>query len=279
MACPKKGQEHHLDSPAVSLRTYSGPAPTHRPGGLALGVVWLLAAAVVALQIAFPLVDGSDRARLAVATVVVFFAASVAHALVHRGVGWALGLVAITAGGGLLAEVLGTRTGLPFGDYTYGTALGWQVAGVPVVVPLAWTMMLYPTYAAVTTLTKVRWLAAVLGGLSMMGWDLFLDPMMVELRAWTWTDGATELPGIDGIPALNFAGWLVVGTVLMGLTLLLPRRDVSIGQPTVLYLWTYVSSVLGAAVFFDRPTVALTGGIVMGLVAVPFAITAWANRL
>ena len=263
----------------MSLRTYSGPAPTHRPGGLALGVVWLLAAAVVALQIAFPLVDGSDRARLAVATVVVFFAASVTHALVHRGVGWALGLVAITAGGGLLAEVLGTRTGLPFGDYTYGTALGWQVAGVPVVVPLAWTMMLYPTYAAVTTLTKVRWLAAVLGGLSMMGWDLFLDPMMVELRAWTWTDGATELPGIDGIPALNFAGWLVVGTVLMGLTLLLPRRDVSIGQPTVLYLWTYVSSVLGAAVFFDRPTVALAGGIVMGLVAVPFAITAWANRL
>ncbi len=263
----------------MSLRTYTGPAPTHRPGGLALGVVWLLAAAVVALQIAFPLVDVADRARLAVVTVVVFFAASVTHALVHRGVGWALGLVAITAGGGLLAEVVGTRTGLPFGDYSYGSALGWQLAGVPVVVPLAWTMMLYPTYVAATTLTQARWFAALLGGLSMMGWDLFLDPMMVELRAWTWAGGSTQLPGIDAIPAMNFAGWFVVGTVLMGLTLLLPRRNVSIGQPTVLYLWAYVSSVIGAAVFFDRPTVALIGGVVMGLVAVPFAVTAWTNRL
>lgn len=262
----------------MSLRTYTGPAPSHRPGAVATGAVWLLAAVVIGLQIAFPLVADSDRARLAVATVAVFFIASVAHALVYRGAVWTLGLVAITAGGGLLAEVLGTRSGVPFGDYTYGTALGWQLWGVPVVVPLAWTMMLYPTYVVVTTLTKRRWLAALLGGLSMMAWDFFLDPMMVELRAWTWTGNVTSLPGIDDIPAVNFAGWFAVGAVLMALTLLLPLRKAPIGQPGVLYLWVYASSTVGAALFFERPTVAVTGGVTMGLVAVPFAVTAWANR-
>ncbi|MFZ0323975.1 MAG: carotenoid biosynthesis protein, partial [Actinomycetes bacterium] len=104
----------------MSLRTYTGPAPARRPGAVAQGVVWLLAAGVVGLQIAFPLVNDRDQARLAVITVVVFFAASLTHALVYRRAAWALGLVAITALGGLAAEVVGTRTGVPFGSYTYG---------------------------------------------------------------------------------------------------------------------------------------------------------------
>ena len=44
-------------------------------------------------------------------------------------------------------------------------------------------------------------------------------------------------------------------------------------QPAALYLWTYASSVLAAAVFFDRPMTALVGGVGMGLVAVPFALS------
>jgi putative membrane protein len=41
--------------------------------------------------------------------------------------------------------------------------------------------------------------------------------------------------------------------------------------PGALFLWTWGSSVLANAVFFGRPLVALTGGVVMGLVAVPYA--------
>lgn len=39
----------------------------------------------------------------------------------------------------------------------------------------------------------------------------------------------------------------------------------------VAYLWTYFSSVIGHLVFFGRPLVALVGGIVMGVVAIPLA--------
>ena len=42
-------------------------------------------------------------------------------------------------------------------------------------------------------------------------------------------------------------------------------------QPAALFLWTWGGSVLANAVFLGRPLVALTGGVVMGLVAVPFA--------
>jgi putative membrane protein len=40
----------------------------------------------------------------------------------------------------------------------------------------------------------------------------------------------------------------------------------------VLYLWTYLSSVVGHAIFLDRPATALWGGIVMGLVALPLGV-------
>jgi putative membrane protein len=35
--------------------------------------------------------------------------------------------------------------------------------------------------------------------------------------------------------------------------------------PLALYVWTYASSLLANLVFFGRPTVALAGGVAMGV--------------
>ena len=136
---------------------------------------------------------------------VLFATTCVAHAVVHRGVWWALGLVVVTAGGGLAAEAVGVRTGLPFGDYRYEGTLGPEVLDVPVVVPLAWTMMAYPVLLAARRLT--RRFVPVVGGLGLTAWDVFLDPQMVGDGHWTWADPTPALPGVDGIPLTNYAGW------------------------------------------------------------------------
>jgi putative membrane protein len=263
----------------MSQRYYSGPAPRRGASTLGALVTWALAAAVVGLQVAYPLTADDSLARLATATVVVFFLASAAHAWVYRGVAWTLAMVAVTAVGGLVAELVGTQTGLLFGDYTYSDALGPALVGtVPVAVPLAWTMMAYPAYVVGTTLARPAWLVGLVGGWVLMAWDLFLDPMMVDLGAWTWQSTDPEVPGVPGIPATNFAGWFVVGTLMVGALALLPRLRAPRGQPAALFLWVYASSVLAAAVFFDRPSVALVGGVAMGLVAVPFAWRLWDSR-
>ena len=231
-----------------------------------------LAVATVLLQIAYPLVRGDARDVLTVVTVVVFFLASTSHALVHRGARWTGSYVLVTVGVGLLAEAVGTATGVPFGAYEYTGSLGAELLGVPVVIPLAWAMFAYPCLVVGQRLARTRLGAALVGGFALASWDLFLDPQMVEAGHWRFTDVTASLPGAPGIPLSNYLGWLLVAVLMLGLLQLLGRRSADDRVPGALFLWTWGSSVLASAAFFGRPLVALTGGIVMGLVAVPYAL-------
>ncbi|MDQ6650159.1 MAG: carotenoid biosynthesis protein [Actinomycetota bacterium] len=233
-----------------------------------------LAGLTILLEIAYPLLSGTTRTALTVVTVLTFFAASVSHAVVSRGVRWALLLVVLTAGGGLLAEAVGTRYGVPFGAYTYADSLGRKAFGVPLVIPLAWTMMAYPALLVGRRLCRSWALGSVVAGVALASWDLFLDPQMVEAGHWRWAHPSPALPGVPGIPASNFAGWLAVSVAMMALLWrLLPDRGRELDDrvPSALYLWTYASSVLANLAFFHRPGVALVGAVGMGVVAVPFA--------
>jgi len=71
-----------------------------------------LAGLTVLAEIAYPLIGGSARSTLTVATVGCFFLASVTHAFATRGAAWTAVFVGVTAGGGLLAEAVGVAAGL-----------------------------------------------------------------------------------------------------------------------------------------------------------------------
>jgi uncharacterized membrane protein len=258
-------------------RAYDVITRRRRPTGLAAALPWVLAVATIVAQIAYPLVD-ADRLRAVTVTIVVlFFLADVTHAWAHRGFGWALGLVTVSAVGGFLAELAGVRTGVPFGDYHYAGDLGPAVLGVPLVVPLAWTMMCYPVLLAARRLT--RRFVPVLGGFGLTAWDVFLDPQMVADHRWTWEHPTPSLWGVPGVPLTNYLGWLVAGTlVMLGLTALLPRDRASEAVPAMLLVWTWAASLVGNLFFFGSHSVALTGGIALGLLVLPYAWSLWQSR-
>ncbi len=264
----------------MSLRVYTGPHTDRRRGRspLLLALPWLLAVLTIGLQIAYPLVHGTARRDLTVAIVVVFFCASVSHALVWRGTAWTLGFCVLTVGGGLLVEAVGLRTGLPFGDYTYSGTLTRTVFGVPWVVPLAWAMVAYPSLVLARRLTRSALLVPLAGGLALAGWDLFLDPMMTAEGYWRFAGISYPLPHVPLVPGVNYLGWLVAAVVMMALLDRLPYRVAPDGQPALLFFWTYLSSMVANAFFFHRPWVALYGGIAMGVVAVPYAWALWVGR-
>ena len=236
----------------------------HLPASPALAV-GLAAAGVMALaQAPIPFVD--DDRLLTTVVVVAFFTATCALAADV----WPPGRVAVAAGvvvaGTLALEWVGHTTGWPFGVYDYTDALTPQIAGVPVIVPLAWLAMAIPAREVAARVVGSGWARVALGAAALTAWDLMLDPQMVEAGYWVWeAEGAWR-----GIPLSNYAGWLVSSLVVMVvLDRLVPHCAGGDTRPLLaLYTWWGFSEALAFLVFFGDPVVGLVGGSAMlGLAA------------
>lgn len=272
------------------------------------------ALAGVLAQIAHPLLDGPALRAATILSVVLLATASVAHAGSVWGPRGAWTTLAVAGGVGLAAETVGVHTGFPFGTYAYADSLGPRLAGVPLVVPLAWTMLAYPCLLLGRRLTRsapgpaplsavagsgaararvqgTRAATSLVGGTALAAWDLFLDPQMVAAGHWAWAHPSPGLPGVPGVPLTNYLGWVLVSIVMIALLdRALPAG--SPGQPTAtsglsttgelstareftpaaVLGWTWAGSTVGNLVFFDRPWVALYGGVVMGSVVLPYLL-------
>jgi len=249
-----------VDLRAARRRLFSDRAAGWAVSFLAL--MWLA-------QVVTPLFDRGQRQ--VPTTLVVVLLAAAALCVTASSVGWVrAGLaVACATALGLGAEVVGTRTGLPFGEYRYSGALRPQVLGVPVVVALAWAGMGLPAWAVAGRLVASPAPRIVVGAVALTGWDLFLDPQMVAEGYWSWPGGGAY----RGIPLSNFAGWLVVSALLMGIfALVVPAARSTLAVAT--YLLMAVMEVLGFLLFFDDAVVALAGG----LACVPLGVAALLAR-
>jgi len=257
-----------------------------------------LTGAAVLSQVAHPLLRGDALRRTTIGSVALFSGASLADAARRGGARQAVRTLAVAGGLGLLAEAVGTRTGRPFGHYRYAGTLGPQVLHVPVVVPLAWTMVAHPAVQLGRRLAPRRAGAgrdvAVVAAAAwtLASWDLFLDPQMTGAGHWSFATPHPHLPGLPGIPLSNYAGWVLTAVVICAAlhravpeATALPPAARPAGRPgpsqTVpgwLLGWTWLGSTLGNAVFFRRPAVAAWGGLAMGLTAAPYLRSVLAER-
>ncbi len=232
-----------------------------------------LAGASILAQISWILVPAGQRELVTTLVVVLFAAASLSHAFVSFGAGWTVRYAAISAGFGLVIELIGHTTDIPFGPYGYSDQLQPQLLGVPVIVPIAWLMMAYPALLLARSLTK-RWVVP-LAAVGLTTWDFFLDPQMVGEGYWVWELTTPALPGIPGIPAQNYLGWLVGTLLLMAVLDRLPLGEPDLAVPLLLYGWMWLGGIVANAVFLGRPGVAIVGGLGMAVLGVPAALQWW----
>ena len=107
---------------------------------------------------------------------------------------------------GFAVEVVGANTGLPFGAYRYTDALRPRVFGAPLVIGVAWMALVAQSWSLVVPLRLTRMLGLLVAATLTTAVDFVIDPLAAnQLGYWRW-----ERAGIYyGIPASNFAGWLV----------------------------------------------------------------------
>lgn len=232
---------------------------------LVLLAVWLLA--MIALPIARWVV-GEESISWSVFIAAVFQVIAV-FAILRARWGWRRSLRALVIVGAAtwVAEAVGSATGVPFGHYHYTDLLQPQVAGVPLLIPLAWFMMLPSAWAVAQVIvgTRRRLLFVAVSAIALTAWDLFLDPQKVAWGFWVWTDGpggSAFSGGYFGIPWVNFLGWLLVASIV---TLLVNPDEVPVAPLLLIYGIVWIFQTLGQLFFWNIPGPALVGFAGMGL--------------
>jgi uncharacterized membrane protein len=212
---------------------------------------------LVATAIAYPLTDGAARDAVSWAIVLLGATVSVAHAAVSRGRRTGLAVLGLVAAVAVLFEALGLATGFPYGGYSYSDELGPTLLGVPFLVPLAWLMMAWPSWVLAAWLApRSRPARVLVAAYVFAGWDVVLDPQMVQAGYWRWAHPSPGLPGIDTVPLTNLAGWLLAGVVLMTLLDLLAgpaRSGTSDAAPLLVLTWMTLGGALAHAGWLGLP--------------------------
>ena len=139
---------------------------------------------------------------------------SLCHCIAIKGARSTASFFAISAVVSFLMEETGVRTGLVYGRYHYSEMLGPKLGHLPILIPLVWFVMIYPSWVvargvlgAIDTcrLPGIAALAAV-AALVMTAWDLVMDPGMAAAGNWVWERGGAYF----GVPRWNYAGWLLM---------------------------------------------------------------------
>ncbi|MDY0145141.1 MAG: carotenoid biosynthesis protein [Kiritimatiellia bacterium] len=113
------------------------------------------------------------------------------------------------------AEALGVATGLIFGHYEYGPALGWSWLGVPLIIAFNWVVVVNGAVSIADRVVPAtikmgrRPALALLAGLIATVFDFIMEPVAIHLDYWRWPDNA--------VPSQNYVAWFVIAALAAAL--------------------------------------------------------------
>ena len=98
-------------------------------------------------------------------------------------------------------EVLGTNTGLIFGNYHYGPVLGFGFFNTPIMIGINWFIMVFCIGVVLNRMNCSIYIKSLLGAAIMTISDYIIEPVAVAYNFWKW-----ETPLI---PIQNYISWFI----------------------------------------------------------------------
>lgn len=108
---------------------------------------------------------------------------------------------------GYLVELVGVRTGVIFGEYSYGNNLGIKLLGIPLMIGLNWTLLVYTTGTITARLPIHYILQAMLAAGLMVLIDILIEPFAIRYDLWAWHS--------EEIPLQNYLAWFIVAWAML----------------------------------------------------------------
>lgn len=143
---------------------------------------------------------------------------------------------------GLSVEIIGVKTGLIFGEYSYGHVLGPKVFGTPIIIGLLWWLLVYTASSIVEYWDTPGIVKAFTVAILVTALDIVLEPVAIHLGFWSWN--AVQ------VPLQNYFAWFVIAFVFAGVFSLSKVRIYNeMGGPLFFLLFMFFL-ILNAVIFF-----------------------------
>ncbi len=103
---------------------------------------------------------------------------------------------------GYVIELIGIKTGLLFGNYSYGNGLGFKLLDVPLIISINWAMLICAGIITVSKVFRNKFIVISVTALVVTFIDLIIEQVAQKLDFWQFEGG---LPGLH-----NYLGWIGV---------------------------------------------------------------------
>lgn len=108
---------------------------------------------------------------------------------------------------GYFIEVVGIKTGMIFGHYSYGKTLGFKLLDVPVIIGINWLMLIYIIGVICNRFNFSSLIKSISGAALLTTLDFFIEVVAIKYNFWKW---ANYTP-----PIQNFVAWFIVSFLLL----------------------------------------------------------------
>lgn len=110
---------------------------------------------------------------------------------------------------GFFIEYIGVNTGKIFGDYSYGSSLGWKLFNTPLVIGLNWLLLAYIASVAIERIGINSPWKELIAAFLMTVIDRLIEPVANNYDFWHWQN--------EMIPLQNYMAWFCISLGLQAL--------------------------------------------------------------
>lgn len=107
---------------------------------------------------------------------------------------------------GYIVEVAGVATGVLFGEYNYGSPLGWKLFDVPLMIGVNWFLLSFASLGIAGKVFENKILKVIISATLMVLLDVLIEPVAINLDFWTWAE-------VD-VPFQNYVMWFFAALVI-----------------------------------------------------------------
>ena len=110
---------------------------------------------------------------------------------------------------GFFIEVVGVKTGLIFGNYHYGKALGIKLCETPFLIGINWLFLTYTGTSIIRSFKIKPVFIILLAPLLIVIYDIVLEHAAPKTGMWFWENST--------VPLKNYIAWYIIGVIFVSL--------------------------------------------------------------